>query len=420
MNRLPLADQLPYSFLEPKVGRFWLALGRLYARRVYLREHRVHSVEVRGLDRLKALLDRGDGILIAPNHPDHADCGVMLDLGRQLDRAIYFMAAYQLFRGHGGLARFMLPRIGAFPVDREGSDLKAFKTGVEILARGRDPLVVFPEGEIYHLAGRLTPLRDGAVALATTAAKRLASRGKSTWIVPTALQYRFVSGQDPLPALGRVLDGLEARFSWGPRPGRPIVERVYQYAAGLLALKELEYLGETRSGPIPARVASLRDAILDGLESRLGLTAAPGSVADEVPLRVKAIRRACLDRLAEPGITASSADELRRVLQDVFVAVQLFSYPGDYLRERPTVERLAETLTKFEQDTLGTEPPPRADRHAIVEFGEPIDIGARLATLGKPRVAIGAITAELHGRIQAMIDALGSGRPIDPELVVSP
>ena len=57
------------------------------------------------------------------------------------------------------MARHLLPRIGAFPIDREGADLRAFKAGVEILARGRQPLVIFPEGEVYHVYDRLTPLR---------------------------------------------------------------------------------------------------------------------------------------------------------------------------------------------------------------------------------------------------------------------
>ena len=134
MNRLQLADQLPYQFVEPKVGAFWLWLGRLYARRHYLPNvMKVATIEVRGLDTLRPLLDAGDGVLIAPNHPDHADAAVMLDVGGRAGHPFYFMAAYQVVQGNGRIGRFLLPRVGAFPVDREGSDLKAFKTG----GRGR-------------------------------------------------------------------------------------------------------------------------------------------------------------------------------------------------------------------------------------------------------------------------------------------
>ena len=80
------------------------------------------SIEFAGLEGLTPLLARGDGVLITPNHTDNADAGVMFELGHRVRRPFYFMAAYQLFTG---LNRIHLPRLGVFPVDREGSDLRA-------------------------------------------------------------------------------------------------------------------------------------------------------------------------------------------------------------------------------------------------------------------------------------------------------
>ena len=42
--------------------------------------------------------------------------------------------------------------------------------------------------------------------------------------------------------------------------------------------------------------------------------------------------------------------------------MQLYSYPGDYARAAPTVERFAEILMKFEEDVLGVEYGTRAAR----------------------------------------------------------
>jgi 1-acyl-sn-glycerol-3-phosphate acyltransferase len=410
VERLRLADQLPYEFIEPKVGGFWLWVGRLYARRVLLKKQQcVWEVEAIGLDILRPLLNGGDGVLIAPNHSDHADCGVMLDIGGRVNRPFYFMAAYQIFTGHAGMARFMLPRVGAFPVDREGADLRAFKTGVEILARGKDPLVIFPEGEIYHLCDRLTPLREGAAVVATTAAKRLADRGKTVWVVPMALKYRFLDGHDPMPNLLAAMDRLESQFTWNPRTEHALVDRIYSYAEGMLGLKEMEYFGAARTGPIKGRMVALRDAILDGLEDRH----CGKRRADMVPVRVKELRRVCLEKLAA-ATTPEQADGLRRDLNDVFVAVQLFTYPGGDLRDRPTVERVAETLMKFEQDVIGTqEPPVPAPRRAIAKFGDPIDVRERMSAHAKPRQAAGAITVELESRIRSLMDSIGPGRPYE-------
>ncbi len=410
MDRLQLREGLSYEFLPPRIGRFWLWLGRLYARRVYLKGLKVDSVEIEGLDRVAPLLGRGDGVLFTPNHPDHADSGVALELGRRLGHPLYFMAAYQIFQINGRMGRFLLPRVGAFPVDREGSDLRAFKTAVDILGRG-DPLGIFPEGEIYHTNDRLTPIREGAAAVATAAAKRAAERGKTVRIVPMGIKYRFLDGADPLPALRQAMGRLESRFTWWPRDGHALVDRIHAYAEAMLGLKEMELLGATRPGAIKERIAALSDAILDGLEDRhFGKRR-----DDDVPVRVKEIRHACLEKLAEPATTAEEAASLRRDLYDVFVAVQLFSYPGDYLRESPTVERIAETLTKFEQDVLTVEPAAYAPRRAIVRFGEPIDVRERMAGSARPRLAVGAITTELESRIQAVLDAIGPGRPVPEE-----
>lgn len=407
MDRQPLIDQFPYHFYPPKFGRFWWHLSRPYNTiQILRREQKVVGLNLQGTEHLRTILGQGDGILITPNHPDSADPGTFFEASHQLSHPFSYLAGYQLFHG---MARFVLPRIGVFPIDREGADLRAFKAGVEILAGGVYPLVIFPEGEVYHTCDHLTPIREGAVAFASSAYKRLAEKGKKVWIVPTAVKYRFVESCDPLPALIETMNRLEARFNWWPRSDCPLVERIYFYAEGLLGLKELEFLGAARSGPLKDRIISLRDHILDRIEDkRVGKRR-----IDTVPVRIKELRRVCLGALSEPGVTAERIAEVRRDLNDIFVVLQLFSYPGTYVKELPTLERIAETLLKFEQDNLGAKAAePRGQRRAIVKFGEPIDVGERLAKLGKPRVANSQITLELAGRIQALLDEIGPGRPI--------
>jgi len=330
---------------------------------------------------------------------------VTFELGRKVRRPFCYMAAYQIFSGVNG---WFLPRLGAFPVDREGSDLRAYKAGVEVLTKAERPLVVFPEGEIYHMADRLTPLREGAAALAVTAARRLAEKGKTVWIVPAAIKYRFLDGSDPMPALLALMTDLEARFTWWPRAGKDLMARLYDYAEGLLALKELEYLGGARTGPLKDRIGALRSHILDTLDDRHS-----GRRRDDpVPVRVKELRHACLEGLADPATTPEQANGLRSDLNDLFVAVQLFSYPGDYVRQCPTVERVAEILMKFEQDVLGPKlAHPRGPRRALMRLGEPIDVGKSLKAGGKPRAL--ALTTEMEARIQGLLDAIGPGRPLD-------
>lgn len=406
MKRVPLADELPYHFYPPRLHPIALKAATLGLPASLRRLHRVEAIDMEGLEVIRSLLARGDGVLLTPNHPDYADCYMMFELGRRLRMPFFYMAAYQIF---AGVNRWILPRIGVFPVDREGADLTAFKTGVDLLARGKNPLVIFPEGEIYQMSERLTPLREGAVAVAASAVKRLAEAGKTVWIVPIALQYRFLDHADPLPKLHEVMQQLEARFTWWPQGQLSLVDRIYYYAEGVLGLKEFEYLGRVQSGGLKDRIAGLAREILDRMEDRRA-----GKRRDEpVPVRVKELRRACLDILADPKTTAEDAALARRDLHDLFVTIQCFSYPGDYVRESPTLERVSETLMKFRQDFLDAgEAPPHGPRRGILRVGEPIDVRERLAAGGRPRQAVAALTSELESRMQALINTIGPGRPI--------
>ncbi len=244
-------------------------------------------------------------------------------------------------------------------------------------------------------------------ALALAAARKVAT-GRTVWVVPTAIKYRFLENHDPIPELTRLMDTLEARFTWWDPGGRPLVERLYRYAEGMLGLRELEYLGAPQTGTLKERIARLKFSILDEMEDRrLGRRS-----DDPEPFRVKDLRRCCLKALAAPGLTGDERRSLRRDLNSLFVVIQLFSYPGDYVRERPTLERFAEIMTKFEQDALGVQfPAPRGPRRVIVKMGEPIDVRAYLQPGGRRlRDATAALTEDLERRIQSLMDTLGPGR----------
>lgn len=212
-------------------------------------------------------------------------------------------------------------------------------------------MLVFPEGEVYHPTDRITPLRDGVAILVATAAQKK-EEGKTVWLVPVGLKYRFLHGHDPMPAMLSLMDRLEHKFTWWNDSALPLVERIYRYAEAMLALKQLEYLRQARSGAFTERIASLRSHIVGGLEDRhLGKR----QEHDTVPVRVNELRRHCLGILKGLGTSPETAAQIRRDLNDAFVAVQLSSYPGDYLRENPTVERASEVLVKYDEDVLGRE-----------------------------------------------------------------
>jgi 1-acyl-sn-glycerol-3-phosphate acyltransferase len=247
-------------------------------------------------------------------------------------------------------------------------DLRAFRQAVDILVAGKYPLVIFPEGEVYHINDRVTPFRYGAAAIAISAARRI---GGPVNVIPTALKYHYLG--DPIPALKETMDRLESCIHWRPKRSMPLAERIYRFAEGALAIKELEYVGRTSAGPLPERVVALRDYILQQLEDRFGARAKKNTP----PERIKFLRHRIITLLSQlPPADASRSQHLDG-LDDLLFVTQLFSYPGDYVAEAPTIERIAETIDKFAEDALCVSQVSRcADRMATVCLGTPLQVAA--------------------------------------------
>jgi hypothetical protein len=363
--------QKPYVFRPPKYSRFWGPALRCIARLALKNHLNIRDIRVHGMERVAELARRGDSLLIAPSHADHADPSVLVVTSAKHGLSFRYMAAREGFERHPVTA-FVLQHLGAFSVDREGADISAIKTAMQILQDGRAPLVIFPEGEIYHHHEQLGLLNEGVATILLRSLGRMDS-ARACWLVPTGMRY--VYDESAVATFSARLDRLEDRIGWKPRPELPVVDRIYRLGSGLLALKEEEYLGCTNPGSLVDRITGLRDKLIERVEQRHGLDGA-GKL---IPERVKAIRGRIRKRLLDEKTPPDEA--LMRGLQDdldtVFAVLQLFSYPGRYVKEQPTHHRIAETLLKLEEDVLGKGSYP-TPRDAIVRFGEPVDVRAFL------------------------------------------
>jgi 1-acyl-sn-glycerol-3-phosphate acyltransferase len=363
--------QTAYVFRPPKYSRVCAPLLRCIALAGLRNFVNVRAIRVHGIEPLADLARRGESVLVAPSHSDHADPSVLVVTSAKHGMNFRYMAAREGFE-RSPLFAFVLQRLGAFSVDREGADLSAIKTAMQILQQGRNPLVIFPEGEIYHHHEQLGLLNEGVATILLRSLGRM-DEGRTCWLVPTAIRYLYDASAEATFS-GR-LDRLEQRIGWKPRPELPVVDRIYRLGSGLLALKEEEFLGSAKPGTLVDRITGLRDRLIEHVEQRHGLSGAGKTIPERVKAIRGRIRRQLLDEEHPPGA------EPMRLLQDdldtVFVVLQLFSYPGRYVKEQPTHHRIAETLLKLEEDVLdkGTYPTPR---DAVLRFGPPVDVRAFL------------------------------------------
>ena len=372
-----LVTDSSYRFVPPHHGRVW---PRLLSRVLpaYLRRSRgIGEIEVRGEQNLKTLIADGHGILLAPNHCRMTDAIVLQALSHRLRQPLYIMASSHLFRGSRLLA-FLLRRVGAFSVYREGVDRQAVQTAINILTTGKRPLVLFPEGALSQANERLNALMDGVSFIARSAAKKLerlpetagSDKPRKVFTVPVAIRYLFKGDieQTVAPLLARI----ERRLSWRTQDELPLVERIYRVGPALLALKELEFLGRTQSGELEQRLQGLIDHLLQPLEREWLGDVRDGSVIG----RVKELRKKVLPAMIEDDLDDDELGRRWRQLQDMELAQQLSLYPPKYVASRPTVDRILETVERFTEHLSG-EDEPHPPMTVVIQVGTPIEVAAK-------------------------------------------
>ena len=87
----------PYRFVAPHRSKLWCYLFRPILGLYLRKSHGVITVACRGVERLRAALDAGHGIMLAPNHCRPPDPMVLGHFSSAIDRPLYVIASWHLF-----------------------------------------------------------------------------------------------------------------------------------------------------------------------------------------------------------------------------------------------------------------------------------------------------------------------------------
>lgn len=394
MTSVLVADS-KYQFIPPHEGKLWpRLLGRLTPR--YLKhKHGITEIEVRGEDVVRELQKAGHGVLLAPNHCRMSDAIVLQSLSSRLQQPFYVMASAHLFRGSRVLA-WVLRRLGAFSVYREGIDRQAVQKGIDILVEGKRPLVLFAEGALSQANDHLNALQEGVSFIARSAASKIEKAAaasttspRKVYTVPVAIRY--VYNGDIESTAGSLLTNIEKRLSWRPMEGQCLVERIYRVGNALLSLKEQEHLGQSHTGDLDERLNRLISHLLVPLETEwLG-----GAKDGAVILRVKELRRAILPAMVDGNLAPEELDRRWKHLEAASFAQSLSLYPARYVASRPTAERILETVERFNEHLNGDET-PNGPMKAIIQVGEPIEVTAKRDRSSKTDALMQSVEQQLH------------------------
>ena len=329
---------------------------------------------------------------------------------REIGRPFFVVASAHLFMG-SKLQAFVLRRAGAFSIYREGMDKQAVQTSIEILETAERPLVIFPEGHVSRTNDRLTPMLEGTALIARQAAKKRAKENKKVVVHPVATRYSF--SFDIESAAAKMLDEIETRLTWRPSRALELHERVRKVGAGLLALKELQYLGHTQEGTIVQRIAKLIDAMLTPLETEW----VNGNREGHVVARVKRLRAAILPDMIKGDLPEAEKDRRWRLLEDADLAQQLYHYPPDYIADGTPPARIIETVERFEEDLTG-KVSVHGPVEATVTVGDAIEVSTARESRGESDPLMAAIEDQLRQMlgIPTQSNADHESAPIDTNL----
>ncbi len=408
----------PYQFFEPRPWRPLLALAPAINRWLLRFDHKIHQTYVSGqFDRVRELIARGDRVLFTPNHPSRTDPQLVGRLCQQLGRPASFMAAYDVFL-ENKMQAWLMQRTGSFSIDREGNDRKSMMTAIDVLKKGAMSLTIFPEGNVFHLNDRVTPLLDGPSFIGIKAQQALAKEEAAggsgrVWIVPISIKYTHLT--DVADRVWRQLSELAQASGYDgeldpEEPGRCVFQvgthllskYLSQHGAGMTLADDFAQLSPPE---IRDRLMQIAQHLIAGLESDLALET---NQTQHVVDRIRSVR-ASLYQQRHATEDATELERLQEISDRSIFAFRLLAYILPYFTETPSLDRYAETVARLHEDYFSTCPKPLGPRAAYLDIREPIDVSDALAQAGgKAKAAIPALTQQIESSIQAGVDEINA------------
>jgi hypothetical protein len=392
----------PYRFIPPYRGTFWFHVARWLIVPRLLRRMQITRLAFRGVEYVRQSLDRQAGILLASNHCRYTDALVLGRMGWTLRRPFYYLVAYHRFKNNRREA-WWSHRMGGYSVLREGADRQAIRASVDILARAERPIVVFPEGTWFRQNDRLFPVQEGVGFICRQAAR---AAGRPVVVHPVAIKYWTL--EDPGPEVERRLGKLERQLTWPPQTHLDPVERVEKLSSGFLALKEVGHLGEPQPGSLADRMGRLIEALVAPLEKQfLGRAGEGWALKRARHLRIHLVRG-----LREVRGNPGEERRTQQALDSLMDCECLLGHFPDYLRERPSPERLVEAVQRMEEIFNDSDEIPVVPTGAVVEVGPALDVRALAAGSRGAAAGEDPLVRHLAASIQGLLDRqLADGPP---------
>jgi len=388
----------PYRFIGPYRGKFWCRVAKHVMPRHLRGGMGVPRWRFQGMEHIRDSLSKNAGILLACNHCRWADPVVMGMLGVDVRRYFYYVVSYHLFKQKRFIG-WWINRIGGYSILREGADRDAIRATVGILAAADRPVVMFPEGTWFRQNDRIGPLQEGLGLIVRQAAKQTE---RPIVVHPAAIKYWLLG--DPLPELERRVEKLEQGLGWRSRRGQDLAQRIVHVGNALLTIKEIERFGQAQAGTLDERVQRLAAVLIADMEkTHLGKIYEGWNLE-----RVRRLRLWLVRKLIEVRNDGEGRRATREALDLLLFCENLSAQSHEYLMERPSLERMAETVQRIEETMTDQMEEPVAPLGAAVAVGPALDVRSFAAEKRSARAGgdplLDALAGEMKGLLRRLLE----------------
>jgi len=331
---------------------------------------------------------------------------------------------------------WLYSKLGGTPIQRGKADLIGLRSARRLLLEGDYPLAAAPEGATNGHNELVSAIEPGISQLAFWGVDdvRKAKQQQEVIILPIGIQYFYMT---PVwQEIEQILTNLENDSGLEPTPNssreeKVLYERLFRLGERLLSLMEDFYRdfyyqslpvvtanGDDPNETLAKRLANLLDVALQTVEKYFNVSP-NGNVID----RCRRLEQAGWERIyrqelkpthsispLELGLADRLADEANLKMWHMRIVESFVSVTGYYVKEKPTVERFAETillLWDLVTRIKGGNPffrPQIGQQKAIITIGKPISVSERYGDYKSDRrSAVAQLTQDLQTSLESLI-----------------
>jgi hypothetical protein len=452
--------QPPLEFIPPAFNPLLLKLVHLVLPSWIRSQTSINNIEA---DNVKVLADCyqrfQDGkirFMMAFRHPQTTDPLCLTYLfsqilpkvarveGKQLEYPLHAHFIYD--RGiplwAGSHVGWVISHLGGTPIQRGKADWTGLRSARDLYINGQFPMAAAPEGATNGLSEIISPLEPGIAQMGFWCAEDLqkAGRDEEVLILPIGIKYSYIN--EPWDNIANLLTELEAASGLSLNQEKTeasfasLYPRLLSLAEHLLSVME-QFYTKFYHQTLPdekitnQEITDRNEALAYRLQSVMNVALFIAEQYFDLPSRgnwndrcrrveqsgwnyifredfkdvktLSSIDKSLGDRVAEEAYVRMWH---MRLVED-FVAVS-----GMYIREKPTLERFAETillLWDLVNKIKGNPPvnrPQLGKQQVRITIGEPISISERYPNYKSSRVAARQAVTELTTDLQQVLEGL--------------